>query len=165
MSRTQAGYSLIAPLLLVVIAAMLLLPILEPTPPPEVVAITDRPAPLYDLETAMVLAGKAVPANMEEYYFFALFEVPVPDDEVSLLADKLRAAANEHDFLGIAGPDAQRNRSSLLAALEINREKPLAGLTLIFVGPAELRDEVIRVVRASGAEIRYVTYPKYSPEV
>jgi hypothetical protein len=154
-----------AALLLAVIAGLLLFarPPLAPDLPQATTSALEPPA--YDLETAMALAGQEVPADTEEYYFFALFEDPVPDDEIELLAAKLRDAAREHDFLGIAGPDAQRTRHSLLAALDADREQSLAGLTLIFVGPIEHRDEVTRAVRGAGAEIRYVSYPKYSPEV
>jgi hypothetical protein len=156
----------IAPLLLLsVISAVLLVTGLAPSRPAPIVVSGSGPSPDYDLETAMVLAGKAVPDTVEEYYFFALFEDPIPFDEVSLLASKLRDAANEHDYLGIAGPDPERTRHSLLAALEANRDRPLTGLTVIFVGPIEHRQEMVRAVRSSGAEIRYVTYPKFSPEV
>lgn len=158
----------LAALLLAVIAAALATVALRtPTGPvSEPVAATTRVlvAPGYDLEEAMTLAGKEVPETTQEYAFFALVEDPVPADEVSGLAAALRSASDDRDFVGIAGPDPERNRRSTLAALRRSGDA-LNGLTVIYVGPAAHREELTRAVRASGAEIRYVTYPRSGPEV
>lgn len=149
-----------APWLLLVIVATVTASLLRSPAPATVVAAGTANAQPYDLEAAMALAGHQVPEDLQSYYFFALVENPVPDDEVALLSAKLRDAAIEHDFLGIAGPDAERNRHSLFAALLPHRGRALTGAVVIYVGPAEHRVSVVNAITEAGAEARYVEYPK-----
>ena len=74
------------------------------------------PTPGYDLNKAMALAGNEVPSGTESYYFFAFVDETPAEQEAADLADKLQQASKEHDFLGVAGPDADRNRRALLGA-------------------------------------------------
>lgn len=110
----------------------------------------------FDAEHAMDLAGAAVPPEIESFYFFILTRGA--PDESGELAQKLGQAADEHDFVGIIGADFGHNRRVLLAALEASRERSLAGLIIIYVGPGEQEAELSAVVRAAGAELRFVPY-------
>jgi hypothetical protein len=113
----------------------------------------------YDLDTAFNLAGEQVPLLVQEYYFFALIGEAAPAREAAELAQKLRQAAREHDYLGISGPDPARNRRALLAALQQLRGQPLDGLVLIYLGPVEQEAEIVETLRDRGIEPRFVAYP------
>jgi len=110
----------------------------------------------YDLGLAMDLAGSQVPDEVEAFYFFVLDTDA--SGETGELAQKLVQAADEHDFLGIAGADPEHNRAILLAALSVPRERDLDGLVIIYVGPADQEAELAEYVRAAGAELRFVRY-------
>lgn len=119
--------------------------------------------PGFNATQAMELAGAQVPAETEGFYFFIL-ERAAPDESADLAA-KLGLAADEHDFVGIAGADAQHNRRVLLAALAATRDRELAGLVIIYVGPADQEEELNAVVRAAGAELRFVPYTHAAPAI
>lgn len=110
----------------------------------------------FDLDAAMELAGSVVPPDIESFYFFVLDpDRPAESDE---LAAKLMRAASEREILGITGPDAEHNRAVLRAALALTATHSLAGLVVVYVGPAEHEHELNGWVRATGAECRYVIY-------
>jgi|GEM_PF-6204862 len=113
----------------------------------------------YDLNRAMALAGEQVPPEVESYYFFAFVDEAPAEQEIAELAAKLRQASKEHDYLGISGPDAERNRRNLLSALKASQGSDLAGVVIIFVGPREHRDELTQAVESAGAQLRFVVYP------
>lgn len=118
---------------------------------------------LFDVNRAMDLAGSAVPPEVESFYFFVL-DRNAPD-ESGELAQKLGQAADEHEFVGIAGADAQHNRRVLLAALRAPRARSLAGLIIVYVGPPEHAAELSAEVQAAGAEMRFVDYADTVPTV
>ena len=114
----------------------------------------------FNLDIAMRLAGTQVPAETESFYFFPMVdEVPEAVD-VHELGGKLMQAAREHDYLGIAGPDPERNRRTLLAALAAHQTDDLKTLVLIYLGPDSHRDEISAAARKAGFEARFVTYPE-----
>lgn len=113
----------------------------------------------YDLNTAMALAGQEVPAETQSYYFFAFVDEVPAEQEIGDLAEKLQQASKEHDYLGISGPDTERNRRNLLRALAASQGKDLSGVTIVYVGPAVQRDEVSAAIRTAGAQARFVAYP------
>ena len=116
----------------------------------------------FNVTQAMELAGTQVPPEIESFYFFVLERETI--DESVELADKMELAADEHDYVGIAGADAKHNRRVLLAALDAARDSVLTGLVIIYVGPVEQEAELTAVVTATGAELRFVPYsPTPSP--
>lgn len=117
----------------------------------------------FNVTQAMELAGTQVPPEIESFYFFIL-EREAPDESTDL-ADKLGLAADEHDYVGIAGADAKHNRKVLLAALDAARGRVLTGLVIIYVGPADHEAELTAVVKAAGAELRFVPYTHPVPQV
>ena len=117
----------------------------------------------YDLDTAFNLAGDQVPVIVDSYYFDALIDDGPPERDASELADKLRQAASEHDFIGITGYDPLRNRAALLRALKALNGVDLRGLVVIYLGPVEHRTEIIAALRLRGIEPRYVIYPRALP--
>lgn len=128
-------------------------------------APTLPPTAGYDLNKAMALAGNEVPSSTESYYFFAFVDETPAEQEAADLAEKLQQASREHDFLGVAGPDADRNRRALLSALAGSSGKDLSGVVIIYVGPRAQMDEVTQAVTASGAQLRYVVYPDLLPDL
>ncbi len=113
----------------------------------------------FNLDTAMRLAGTQVPAELDSFYFFAMIdEVPEAVD-VAELGGKLIQAAQEHDYLGVAGPDPERNRRTLLAALAAHQADDLKPLVLIYVGPDSHRSDIGAAARTAGFELRFVSYP------
>jgi hypothetical protein len=153
----------LAPAALLAATAALLL---GPGPPPQRYASPPLPdggslleLQPYDLDTAFNLAGEQVPPLVREYYFFALIDETPPAQEAEELAQKLRQAAQERDFLGISGPDPGRNRRALLAALERLRGERLDGLVLIYLGPVEQEAEIVEILQQRGVEPRFVAYP------
>lgn len=164
-ARPAARDGLTALLLLGVVAAALVLGYRESAPgpasrpQPQLATTAPAAAPSFDLNYAMALAGREVPEDTESFYFFAFVEEAPAEQEIAELAAKLQQASQEHDFLGIAGPDAERNRRNLLAALSASQGKDLAGVLIIYVGPPTQRDELTAAVQASGARFRYVVYP------
>jgi hypothetical protein len=110
----------------------------------------------YDVNMAMELAGAQVPATVESFYFFVL-EADA-SGETEELAQKLVQAAGERDFVGITGADADHNRDVLRAALASAAAQDLRGLVIIYVGPADHEAELASLVRATGAQMRFVTY-------
>jgi hypothetical protein len=125
--------------------------------PPEIAALLVED---YDLNTAFNLAGEQVPPVVQEYYFLALTEDVPPERDAFDLAETLRRAAQDHDYLGLTGPDPRRNRRALLTALDNLAEVPLQGLIVIYVGPVEQQDEIVAVLRRRGIEPRFVVYPR-----
>jgi hypothetical protein len=122
-------------------------------------ALAEPPRP-FDRDAAILLAGQQVPAEIESYYFFVLDTESSVDEDGLEMADVLRRAAEEHEYLGIVGPDPQRNRATLLRALEAARDGDLRGATVIYVGPSSQADEVVARIGAAGADVRYVVYPE-----
>lgn len=114
----------------------------------------------FNLDTAMRLAGTQVPPNLESFYFFAMIDEAPEAVDVNELGGKLMQAAQEHDYLGIAGPDPERNRRTLLAALAAHQADDLKALVLIYVGPDSHRAAVSAAAQAAGFEARFVTYPE-----
>jgi len=133
-------------------------------------AATDNAAPsaalpdaAFDLDTAMRLAGSQVPPELDSFYFFAMLE-PAPEaQDIAELGSKMQAAARERDYLGVAGPDSERNRRTLLAALDAHRDEDLSGMILIYVGPDSHRDTVSSAAQAAKVELRFVAYPVLQP--
>jgi len=114
----------------------------------------------YDRDAAILLAGKQVPDELDSYYFFVLdTDTSVEQDGEELAAVMQRAAA-EQDYLGIVGPDPERNRATLLHALEATRGLDLSGVVVIYVGPGEQAEELARRFGETGAELRFVAYPQ-----
>lgn len=161
--------------ILVVIAAALLLAWRSPTdlpPAPVATAAIAAEAPAaatldasFDLNVAMRLAGNQVPPELESFYFFAMLE-PAPEaQDIAELGAKMQAAARERDYLGVAGPDAQRNRRTLLAAFDAQRGEDLSGMILIYLGPDSDRDAVASAAQAARVELRFVAYPEPVPPV
>jgi hypothetical protein len=116
----------------------------------------------YDLDHAMELAGLQVPDDVESFYFFVLD--PAADGESGELAQKLVQAAEERDFIGIAGADSDHNRDVLVAALAITGTRDLKGLVIIYVGPPDHEAALARVVNATGAQLKFVPYSIAEPE-
>ncbi|MDP3293562.1 MAG: hypothetical protein Q8M37_02340 [Nevskia sp.] len=114
----------------------------------------------FNLDTAMRLAGTQVPPDLESFYFFAMTNEMPEAVEVTELGGKLMQAAQEHDYLGIAGPDPERNRRTLLAALAAHQADDLKMLVLIYVGPDSHRAAVGEAAQKAGFEARFVTYPE-----
>ena len=161
--------------ILVVIAAALLLAWrspadLPPAPVTAAAAAAEAPAAAtldaaFDLNVAMRLAGNQVPPELESFYFFAMLE-PAPEaQDIAELGAKMQAAARERDYLGVAGPDAQRNRRTLLAAFDAQRGEDLSGMILIYLGPDSDRDAVASAAQAARVELRFVAYPEPVPPV
>ena len=130
------------------------------------VALSLPPAPMpsahriFDRDATITLATAQVPVEIDSFYFFVLDTETSVEQDGAELATTLRRAAVEHDYLGIIGPDPERNRLTLLAALEAARGKTLAGVIVIYVGPIEQVDDLLPRVRASGAELRFVVLPE-----
>lgn len=119
----------------------------------------------FNLDTAMRLAGTQVPPELDSFYFFAMLE-PAPEaQDIAELGSKMQAAASERDYLGIAGPDPERNRRTLLAALDAHRGEDLSGMILIYVGPVSHRQAVTDAAGAAKVELRFVAYPELLPPV
>lgn len=113
----------------------------------------------FNLDTAMRLAGTQVPPDLESFYFFAMIdEVPEAVD-VTELGNKLLQAAAEHDYLGVAGPDPERNRRTLLAALNAHQADDLKAMVLIYLGPDSHRGDIGTAAQKAGFEVRFVSYP------
>lgn len=119
----------------------------------------------FSLDTAMRLAGAQVPPELESFYFFAMLE-PAPEaQDIAELGLKMQAAASERDYLGIAGPDPERNRRTVLAAFDARRDDDLSGMILIYVGPISHREAVAAAARSAKVELRFVAYPEASPPI
>ncbi len=118
------------------------------------------PAPTaFDMNSAMEAAGQHVPERIESFYFFVPEVAKSHDDEVQELSGLLARAASEGDYIGIAGPDTERNLAELLAALKAHRAQGLKGLVLIYLGPESHRGNVETAVTESGASVKFVVYP------
>lgn len=158
---THSGDKRTAGVICVAIVAAVLLAYRAPST--EAVAAAQAPvvtdAEAFNLNAAMRLAGEQVPPEVESYYFFAFVDEKPASEEIAELGAKLVIAAAEHEFLGISGPDAERNRRNLLGALAAHRDGSLAGLTLIYVGPEVHAAELAVATKAAGADLRYVVYP------
>lgn len=119
----------------------------------------------FNLDTAMRLAGTQVPPELDSFYFFAMLE-PAPEaQDIAELGLKMQAAASERDYLGIAGPDPERNRRTLLAALDARSGDDLSGMILIYVGPIAHRDVVAAAAQSAKVELRFVPYPEEAPPI
>lgn len=160
-ARTRETFIVAA--MLAVIAAVLVFGYRSGPAPARASTTTAITAAAYDLDLAMKLAGEQVPPDIESYYFFAFVDPAESEHEIGELAEKLAQAAQEHDFLGISGPDSERNRRNLLAALRVNQGRDLSGAVIIYVGPLAQRVELGSAVQATGAQLRFVEYPPATP--
>ena len=113
---------------------------------------------VYDRDAAILLAGKQVPAEIDSFYFFVLDTKTSVAEDGAEMAAVLQRAATEQDYLGIVGPDPERNRATLIKALEAAGSS-LRGVVVIYVGPSHQADDVTERVKASGADLRFVVYP------
>lgn len=110
----------------------------------------------FRMEVAIDLAGRAVPEGIESFYFF-----PIARDATDIgpeLQEMLARAAAEQDYVGITGVDPEYNLATVTAALAAPREGDLAGLVIVYVGPAEHEAPLRESVASTGAELRYVHY-------
>ncbi|WP_293369949.1 hypothetical protein [Nevskia sp.] len=150
-----------------VIVAALLLAWRSPSELPAASPVsTSEPADsAFSLDTAMRLAGTQVPPELDSFYFFAMIEAAPEAQDIAELGKKLQAASAERDYLGIAGPDPERNRRTLLAALAAHRSEDLSGMILIYVGPDPQRAEVSAAAAAAKIELRFVAYPEVVPPI
>lgn len=114
----------------------------------------------FELPEAMAAAGEQVPSSIQTYSFFYIQTPDKLKKDTEELATRLGAAAAEKDYLGLAGPNAEWNRSVLREAMAANKGRDLRGLTLIYLGPSSDSGAVKALVGPSGAELRYVVYPK-----
>ncbi|HKY21360.1 MAG TPA: hypothetical protein VJM31_09090 [Vicinamibacterales bacterium] len=113
----------------------------------------------FDLEMAMGAAGREVPTNVDSYAFFYLKLEAIEDQDIRDLASQLEPAAKRHDYIGIAGPDAIRNRTILRQALQASGKQDLKGVTFIYLGPKAHEASVRHLVEQTGAGLRYVVFP------
>lgn len=110
----------------------------------------------YDINLAIELAGTAVPAELESFYFFPL-DRRAADQGPELVAVLVRAAS-EQDYVGITGADAEHNLAVLLGALQVPAAGALAGLTIVYVGPAAHESRLSPAATRTGAGLRIVDY-------
>jgi len=115
----------------------------------------------YDRDAAIILAGKQVPEEIDSFYFFVLDTDTTVDQDGEEMAFVLQRAALERDYLGIVGPDPERNRATLIHALDASQHLRLEGATVIYVGP-QADEDLMQRIRDSGAELRFVVYPDES---
>lgn len=171
-SSTPPNRDLKAAIAITVVIAAALLLAWQPKPAGAPVAVAAEsaaapPTPAadsdFDLNTAMNLAGQQVPPELDSFYFFAMLEDEAQPGDVGELGAKMLAAASERDYLGVAGPDAERNRRTLLAAFDARRGDDLSGMILIYLGPDHDRAAVTAAAAASRVELRYVAYPVETP--
>jgi len=114
----------------------------------------------YDRDAAILLAGKQVPAEIDSFYFFVLDTDTTIDQDGEEMALVLQHAAIEQDYLGVVGPDPERNRATVLHAIDASRGTDLSGVIVIYVGPVEQAEELARRIGETGAELRFVEYPQ-----
>ncbi|MEK6805088.1 MAG: hypothetical protein AABY95_00375 [Pseudomonadota bacterium] len=113
----------------------------------------------FDLNKAMEAAGAHVPEQIESFYFFVPEATRSHDEDVVELAALLAKAASERDYIGVAGPDTERNLTELLDALGKNRSNGLKGLILVYLGPETHRGTVETAVTTTGASVKFVLFP------
>ncbi|MBI2383243.1 MAG: hypothetical protein HYV18_04140 [Gammaproteobacteria bacterium] len=114
----------------------------------------------FDIDEAMNLAGRQVPNEVTSFYFFVLDTPTSLRRDAEELATKMQAAALEHDYLGITGPDPNRNLRTVLRALEAVRGKDLRGLVVIYLGPPDHRRHLSAPIAGSGARFLFVEFPR-----
>lgn len=118
---------------------------------------TQTPRP-FDLNVAMNLAGEQVPPELESFYFVALIEPASHEADVADIGLRMTAAAAERDYLGVAGPDAERNRQATLAAFAAHADDDLSGMILIYLGPEPHRDALATAAARARVDLRFVPY-------
>ena len=116
------------------------------------------PSPAYDSRTAFILAGLEVPPEHRDFLFFDL-DPAEGEAAAGNLANGLREAASGDEYLVVLGPDAAFNRTTLNAALARQSGRSLAGMTLVYLGPAAHRDSVGNHLAGRELSLRYVVYP------
>lgn len=117
------------------------------------------PEPVFDRNTAFVLAGMAVPQEIEGFYFFVL-DSEQPAEEVAVeMAGYMLKASDEQDYLGVIGPDPARNLSILQTAFDSVGSELLSGMKLVYVGPPEQRETVVAAMQPHGGKTKFVAYP------
>lgn len=116
----------------------------------------------YDSVAAMDAAGRQVPAQVESYSFFLFDAIERIERDTRELSERLAPAAAEKDYVGLTGPDPERNRVALKAALVANTGRDLTGLTLIYLGPSGDAPAIRALIDGSGASLRYVVFPPES---
>lgn len=125
---------------------------------PGAVAIAEED-PNYDLQDAMAFAGKQVPRDRDEYYFFEVETDGSEDLMARELESLLEKASAEQEFLAVVGPDPDLNRTVLSLAVELHGNGRLPGLVLIYLGPRSHRPEIESLIQALGATCRFLEYP------
>jgi hypothetical protein len=119
----------------------------------------------YDRNAAILLAGKQVPEDIDSFYFFVLDTETTIEQDGYEMGAVLQRAAMEEEYLGIVGPDPERNRATLIRALDVAGGR-LRGVVVIYVGPSTQADDVAQRIGAAGADLRYVVYPEeFGPSI
>lgn len=123
-------------------------------------ALAQSPPPeLFELQEALFEAGKHVPRDVQEYYFFEIepaMETAAATDE---LEDLLRATHEEHGYIGIYGREAARNLAIVRGSLSRLDAGSIDHATIIYLGPGEQRAVLEALVRPTGARLIYDVYP------
>ena len=119
----------------------------------------DDVAPVYDGNTAFILAGQEMPAGEHEFYLFDFDQ----DQSVARDADDILRALDSNPLdsheLGLIGPDAAHN---LAVARRLNDQRGADSYPqarLVYVGPDRHRAEVTTLLAPLVGELRYVVYP------
>lgn len=116
-------------------------------------------APRYDVFNAMRVLETQAP---EDGTLFTKFNIPVGsnvEEAAGNLEPVLQEAAGRMRRVGIIGADAQLNVEVTLNALARSKPAGLAGLTIVYMAPAQPPESIHKAVDRVGAKFIFVKYP------
>jgi len=114
--------------------------------------------PVYDRNTAFILAGQEVPPGIDTHYLFNLDPQTPERKAAESLLKGLERGQREGQYVAIIGPDPQYNRA-VLEATAARSDRDYPQLTLIYVGPQRQRDAIESVAAPLAGSFDYVVYP------
>lgn len=125
----------------------------------EPVATTGPVMPVYDDNTAFVLAGQEIPADEYDYYLFDF----TSDEPIEANAQEIRTALQDNPigstYLSVIGPNAEHNFAVLQTLMKQNELAPCPAVTFIYLGPADREKAVRQLLGPLDMNLRYVVYP------
>lgn len=117
---------------------------------------------VYDVNRAYDIAGSHVPADVNAFYLYHVEVDGEMGQQAEELADLMRSAQRDKDFLAVVGAKPLLTYDVFNAALDVIGTDPLDKVIFIYLGRADHRTALEERIGLKDAELRFSVYPDTS---